>query len=359
MRIRQARFLLRCLHKLTRALNRRGGPDQLGRTHRGAAAPSARSAATPGGGSCRKVSLFDPIIRCCLLLCACQLLAAVSLADGVTAPCQSTVQGDLRLHTLTSQIFGNTRTIRVLVPPGYDAPENAARKYPVLYLLDGQNLFDACLSEVSHHEWEVDKTVYRLIRERRIPPLIVVGIDNAGKDRAIEYLPYKDYFGNPSMPDPVGKKFPDFLTDEVLPFVDGHYRTLPGHENTGLGGSSYGGVATLYALLAKPQVFGFALIESASLDIGMGQLVRDTAPLVARPMRVFIGFGGKEADDPVINDLLVGLVRQVQANFAAAGYDETRLRVVIDPDAHHTETAWAKRLPEALNFLYGSSPAGH
>jgi enterochelin esterase-like enzyme len=92
------------------------------------------------------------------------------------------VTGDLRLHSLMSQIFGNTRTIRVLVPPGYDAPENSTRKYPVLYLLDGQNLFDACLSEVSHHEWEVDETVYRLIREHKIPPLIVVGIDHAGKD---------------------------------------------------------------------------------------------------------------------------------------------------------------------------------
>ena len=302
--------------------------------------------------------MFERIIRYCVLLCACQVLAAVSLDEGTTAPCKSTVTGDLRLHSLMSQIFGNTRTIRVLVPPGYDAPENSTRKYPVLYLLDGQNLFDACLSEVSHHEWEVDETVYRLIREHKIPPLIVVGIDHAGKDRPAEYLPYKDYFGDPDMPDPNGKKFPDFLTDEVMPLVDGRYRTLRGHDNTGLGGSSYGGVATLYALLAKPNQFGFGLIESASLDVGMGQLVRDTAPLVARPNRVFIGFGGKEADDPVINDLMVGLVRQVQANFKAAGYDETRLRLVIDSDAHHTEAAWAKRLPDALTFLYGSSPAG-
>src|SRR5690606_9479242 len=111
-------------------------------------------------------------------------------ADSTTA-CRSTVSGDLRLHTLESRIFGNTRTIRVLLPPGYEAPENAARRYPVLYLLDGQNLFDACLSDVSHQEWGVDETVYRLVAERKIPPLIVVGVDHAGKDRAHEYLPYK------------------------------------------------------------------------------------------------------------------------------------------------------------------------
>ena len=99
---------------------------------------------------------------------------APALLAQNTAACRPTVSGDVRLHTLTSRIFGNTRTLRVLVPPGYDAPENAAVKYPVLYLLDGQNLFDACLSEISRTEWGVDETVYRLIREKKIPPLIVL-----------------------------------------------------------------------------------------------------------------------------------------------------------------------------------------
>jgi predicted alpha/beta superfamily hydrolase len=335
-------------------------PDGLLRTHPPAtAAQSKCGRAIPSADGNDEPSLYGWILRCCILVCALQVVATVSVAEGATAPCQSTVTGDLRLHSLTSQIFDNTRTIRVLVPPDYDAPENATRKYPVLYLLDGQNLFDACLSEISHHAWEVDKTVYRLIRERRIPPLIVVGIDNAGKDRAAEYLPYKDYDGNPRMPDPVGKKFPDFLTDEVMPLVNGRYRTLQGHDNTGLGGSSYGGVATLYAILAKPHDFGFGLIESAPLGVGMGQLVRDTASLVTRPKRLIFGFGGKEDDSPISNDRMVAQIRQVQANFAAAGYDETRLRVVIDPDARHTEAAWAKRLPDALTFLYGSSPPAH
>ena len=89
------------------------------------------------------------------------------------AACQSTVSGDLRLHTLASAAFGNARTIRVLLPPGYGAPANqGSRRYPVLYLLDGQNLFDACLSDVSHHEWGVDETLdqqldRRAVRSRR------------------------------------------------------------------------------------------------------------------------------------------------------------------------------------------------
>ena len=287
------------------------------------------------------------------LLCAGLLCTTSAPAQPVAPACQSTVSGDLRLHTLESRIFGNKRTIRVLLPPGYDAPENKSRRYPVLYMLDGQNLFDACLSDVSHHEWGMDETVYRLVAERKIPPRIVVGVDHAGKDRAHEYLPYKDYAFNPDMDEPAGKRFPDFLAREVMPLVDGHYRTLQGQPNTGIGGSSYGGVATLYALLAMPSRFGYGLIESPSLAIGMGQLVRDTSPLVALPVKVFVAFGGNEGDDPVIVGKMIGFTRQVESNFRAAGYDDSNFRFVIEPDALHTETAWAQRLPGALTFLFG------
>ena len=100
-----------------------------------------------------------------------------------------------------------------------------------------------------------------------------------------------------------------------MPLVDGKYRTLPGQPNTGIGGSSYGGVATLYALLAQPGRFGYGLIESPTMWIGMGQLVRDTSPLVALPVKVFVAFGGKEGDDPVIIDKMIGLIRQVETQF--------------------------------------------
>jgi predicted alpha/beta superfamily hydrolase len=289
------------------------------------------------------------------LACAGLLLSSpTAIAESApAAPCKSTVSGDLRLHELQSQVFGNKRTIRVLLPPGYDAAENSAHRYPVLYMLDGQNLFDACLSDVSHHEWGLDETAYRLIAEQRMPPMIVVGVDHAGKDRAHEYLPYKDYVGNPDMDEPAGKRFPDFLTNEVMPLVDGKYRTLQGQPNTGIGGSSYGGVATLYALLAKPGRFGYGLIESPTMWIGMGQLVRDTSPLIAMPAKVFVAFGGKEGDDPAIVARMIGLIRQVEANFRAAGYDDSNFRFVVEPDALHTETAWAQRLPGALTFLFG------
>lgn len=288
-------------------------------------------------------------------LCAGLLLTTAIHASAATVAttCTPTVVGDLRVHTLESAIFGNQRKVRVWLPDGYGDAANKDRRYPVLYLLDGQNVFDACLSEVSHHEWGADETVQRLIAERKIPPMIVVGVDHAGKDRAREYLPYKDFLGNPDMDEPAGKQFPDFMTREVLPLVDAQYRTLKGPDNTGIGGSSYGGVASLYALLVKPGTFGFGVIESPVLWIGLGQLVRDTSPLVAMPRRVFVGFGGQEASDPAINRKMVDLVRQVEANFHAAGYDASSFRVVIDADARHTEAAWEQRLPGALTFLFG------
>ncbi len=283
------------------------------------------------------------------------LLACASLATAAptATACTPTVKGDLRVHTLKSAIFGNERKIRVLVPTGYADAANQGRRYPVLYLLDGQNVFDACLSEVSHHEWGADETVQRLVADNKIPPMIVVGVDHAGKDRAHEYLPYRDFVGNPDMDEPAGKQFPDFMTREVLPLVDGQYRTLQGPANTGIGGSSYGGVASLYALLAKPHTFGYGLIESPVLWVGMGQLVRDTSPLTVMPKRVFVGFGGKETSDPALNERMVGLIRQVEANFQAAGYDAATFRVVVDADARHTESAWEQRLPGALTFLFG------
>jgi predicted alpha/beta superfamily hydrolase len=296
----------------------------------------------------------------CLALHAGLAIAGPTIADPTlaenapaAAACKSTVSGDLRLHTLKSTIFGNVRTIRVLLPPGYGDAANKDRHYPVLYMLDGQNVFDACLSDVSHHEWSVDETVQQLITENRIPPMIVVGVDHAGKDRAHEYLPYKDFDFQPDMDEPAGRRFPDFLTNEVMPLVDGQYRTLQGRPNTGIGGSSYGGVATLYALLAKPGAFGYGLIESPSMFIGMGQLVRDTSPLVALPVKVFMAFGGKEAPNPVISEKMIGLTRQIESNFRAAGYDDSNFRFVVDPEAVHTEAAWEKRLPGALTFLFG------
>jgi predicted alpha/beta superfamily hydrolase len=288
-------------------------------------------------------------LRAALIAFACLTTIPATQAGD----CRSTVSGDLRIHQLDSKIFNNTRSIRVLLPPGYDAPANRSKRYPVLYMLDGQNLFDACLSEVSHVEWQLDETAHRLMREQAIPEMIVVGVDHAGAKRAYEFLPYRDSFQNPDMEELAGERFPGFLANEVLPLVNGRYRTLTGQGNTALGGSSYGGVATLYALIARPTAFGYGLIESPTIWVGMGQLIRDTSPLVAVPRKVFVAFGSGEVSDGEGEKVVQRLFATVAANFRAAGYDDSRFRYVYEQGGKHSETDWARRLPDALQFLFG------
>src|SRR5579862_480983 len=112
---------------------------------------------------------------------------------------------ELRLHDFQSRILRNRRTLRVWLPPGYHQPENAGRDYPVFFLNDGQNLFDAATSYIGI-DWQVGQTAERLIGEGKIPPLIIVGIDNAQKDRVREYLPYRSM--NPPVFRPMGKRYP-------------------------------------------------------------------------------------------------------------------------------------------------------
>jgi predicted alpha/beta superfamily hydrolase len=207
---------------------------------------------------------------------------------------QPSVVGELRLHQFTSKIFGNTRTVRVLLPPGYDE-NNKSTRYPVLYLNDGQNLFQVATSNFNPIEWQVDETVDRLIRQKKIAPLIIVGIDNSGKRlRPKEYLPYEDKFLRPPEPSPEGKKYPEFLINEVMPFINERYQTRTDRDGIGIGGSSYGAVAALYTVLAKPGVFGNLLLESPSLYISDGQLLRDSQQTKRWPAKVYVGIGTNE-----------------------------------------------------------------
>src|SRR5215468_8424198 len=138
-----------------------------------------------------------------------------------TAPSRESVAAQLRLHEFQSRIFRNTRMLSVWLPPRYDAPENASRHYPVFYLNDGQNLFDPA-SAFAGVAWQVGETADRLIRQEVIPPLIVVGIDNTQADRIKEYLPFRSF--HPPVLRPQGRRYPDFLVYEVMPFVCKRYR---------------------------------------------------------------------------------------------------------------------------------------
>lgn len=307
------------------------------------------------------------------------LFLALSVTTAATVDAQSrdkravvvhapNVVGDLRLHELKSATFGNTRFLRVLLPDGYDLPANGGRRYAVLYFADGQNLFDSTTSVFGPHEWQVDETVHQLVASGRIPPMIVVGVDDAGPiARSHEYLPYPDTSNarrDPNYdPNPQGKRYPDFMMKEVMPFINARYRTLTDPDHTGLGGSSYGGLITAYVVASHPGVFGRALIESPTLSVFEGQVIRDFEPVKTLPGRMFMAVGTNEdgdhpnckPSDPIpTRDVMVIGVQRLTNVLRANGMDSTRLRVVIEPCGRHTAMAWAGRLPGALTFLFGS-----
>ena len=261
-----------------------------------------------------------------------------------------TATGDLRLHEFRSRIFRNTRFLRVWLPPGYDDPANQDRRYPVFYLNDGQNLFET-VSAFAGVEWQVDETADRLIREGAVPPMIFVGIDNAGKDRLREYMPHRSM--HPMKLRVRGRHYPDFLMKEVMPFVERNYRVVTGPENTGLGGSSLGALIALHTAMVRPGVIGRLLIESPSLWVSNRQAIRESRSVRIWPERIFLAIGTAEAGSAERSRTVVDDVRELAAIVRRAVLSEQRLRLVIRDGAGHNEAAWAERFPEALQSLFG------
>ncbi|HTR22877.1 MAG TPA: alpha/beta hydrolase-fold protein [Terriglobales bacterium] len=255
--------------------------------------------------------------------------------------------GTLHLHELRSRIFKNSRFVRVWTPPGYGDPPGT--RYPVLYLNDGQNLFEASTAFGGMH-WQVGETAGRLIAEKKMPPLVIVGIDNTGKNRIREYLPWR----SPDVKTLIvrGKLYPNFLQREVIPLVESQYALLSGPENTALGGSSLGGLITLYTQLVAPGVFGRLLIESPSLGIAHRKIISECRRFREWPERVYLGMGTRELGDAKKDEKIANDARELAALIGAAGLDERRLKVNIEEGASHSESSWARRLPGALEFIY-------
>lgn len=186
-------------------------------------------------------------------------------------PCKSTVVGRLDTFPLISRISHNTRNLRVWLPPKFDP----SRNYPVLYVLDGASAFDTCTAD-RHEEMSADETLTSVISTRKIPPLIVVGIDNGsdaiggadgGLSRAREFIPYPAPF-HPRTLEPLGASFPSFIETDVMPAVAAKYPVLNGPDHAALWGASYGGVAVLYALINRPDLFSSGIVETPSLQVG-------------------------------------------------------------------------------------------
>jgi predicted alpha/beta superfamily hydrolase len=282
-------------------------------------------------------------------------------------PCKSTVVGDLRIEHFESKMYGTQMTVRVWLPPGYTDAANDKRKYPTLYMLDGQTLFDECTAFHGEHELQIDESVTKLIGEHKIPPIMVVGVDST-EHRTYEYSTYKNPITDAREPEPIGKQLPAFFADELIPFVSARYRVSDA-AHTGIGGTSLGGAAALYVALMRPDLFGLALAQSPSLLVGNGQLLRDTTLLARAPDRIAIGVGTTELNLPRIEEYLApfrltqkesdaGVVKMTEtlaSNLKAAYLKRPKVMLVVEPNANHSSEYWARRLPDAITFLFGDS----
>ena len=255
----------------------------------------------------------------------------------------------LDVHDIQSNYLGVTRRVSVWLPPGYRRRLRTTR-YSVLYLNDGQNLFDPARA-FAGATWQVAETAADLVRRRRIPPMLIVGIDHGDARRSREYLPVEDD-RNPLAQRPLGREYAEFVTREVMPFVSRTYPVVRSMAATGFGGSSYGAIAALYTTLVKPRTFGRLLIESPSLYVGRGYLLRLARRAERWPSRIYLGVGTTETSRDDWNEETVKNVLKLEAILRDAGLGDRRLRLRVAPGGTHSESAWAARLPEALEFLF-------
>lgn len=234
------------------------------------------------------------------------------------------------------------RQVTIYLPPGYD--DRPERRYPVLYMQDGQNLFDDVLA-FGGRSWRLRDAADDAIAARTASPMIIVGIDHTGEARVHEYTPTFDESQN------AGGKADDYarlLLDEIKPLIDAHYRTHPA--DNAIGGSSLGGLVSMHLALKHPQVFRKALVMSPSVWWDNGVILREVAECRAGsslpPPRVWLDIGGREGREAL------DCARELRDRLLANGWNDATLRYYEDRRADHSERAWGGRVRKALEFLF-------
>ena len=259
-----------------------------------------------------------------------------------------TFTGNIKRHrAFPSRILGNRRDVLVYLPPGYR--RFSRKRYPVLYLHDGQNVFDAATS-FSGVEWGVDETAERLIRQKLIEPLIIVAIANMGEERVHEYAPTRGVIDAKAKRKKrsrgLARLYGHFLMNELKPYIDRKYRTRPGAEFTGLGGSSLGGLVTLAIGILYPRAFSRLIVMSPSIwwdDYAIYRLVDSIEQ--KPPLKIWLDTGTAEPGWEQARELRGRLVEKGWRLFDDIQYLEAK-------GAGHSEAAWAARIDPALRFLF-------
>ena len=265
-----------------------------------------------------------------------------------------TLTGDIKFHTsFGSKYLTLARDVLVWLPSGYEEAANAQNRYAVLYMHDGQNLFDAATSAVGI-EWRADETARGLISTGKIEPIIIVGICNTSA-RMTEYT-----YG--AMPRPTGKSGEDylrFIVEELKPFIDSTYRTQSDRKHTAVAGASLGGLISLYIASARPDVFSMAGVLSPSLFCNDGRAIKDVAAWAPniKDMKYWIDMGTLEGRKNPGERVISGMeyCRSLVEAFRKAGLVEGRnYKYVEVPNGQHNEYYWSVRFDRVLLYFFGT-----
>ena len=256
-------------------------------------------------------------------------------ANGRAAPRRGALD---RIAPFESKVLGNTRQITVYLPPGY---ERSDARYPVLYMQDGQNLFEPQRAFVPGQHWHLDEAADHAIAERTAQPMLIVGVDHAGAQRIDEYTPSRDEQQH------AGGKAPELarmIVEELKPSIDARYRTDPA--SSAAGGSSLGALFSLSLGLSHPEVFGRLAIMSPSVWWDRRSILTLIDAFEGPRPRIWLDVGGREGGDTIRD------ARELRDRLVRRGWSGPELRYTEDRRGDHSERAWARRARPMLEFLF-------
>ncbi len=267
---------------------------------------------------------------------------AIQVADW--ADTKGTHTGTAGVQILSSQVWLKAlkryRRIWVCLPSQYDP--NGTERYPVLYMHDGQNVFDAATSFAG--EWKLDEALLQLEQQAGWQPIIAVGIDNGGGERLTELTPFR----HPTYGGGTGEKYAQALVETVKPLIDTHFRTLSDVAHTGIGGSSLGGVESLFMAYAYPNVFSKALIFSPALwfsDSLRQYCLSQTQPVNSRMYWVC---GTNEGDPDMVPDM-----NACYQDLINDGMPSTQMSKKVVTGGTHSEGFWSAQVKDGIKWLFG------
>ncbi len=269
---------------------------------------------------------------------------ALTIASWEGMGQNSTAAANVRLlsNSFNMPQLGRNRRIWIYLPPDYNTAVN--KRYPVFYLQDGQNLFDVATSFAG--EWKVDETLNSLFNNGDAG-CIVVGIDNGGGSRINEYAAWR----NPTYGGGEGKIYARFLVETLKPYLDANFRTKTDRLNTAIGGSSMGGLISLYAAMEYQDVFSKAAIFSPSLFFHDSVFIHPQARGRQYPMRFYF-LAGQNESATLVND-----VNRMTTLLRNAGFSTEEVKSVVQSDGAHAEWFWAREFGAGYQWLFRQSNA--